>query len=247
MNNPVRVTRIPRLPPGSVRCGIHGGLTGASPRSPAVLERKVAASPHGEVVTGNVFDKYGSANPVVRWIMAGFRARLLRLFHVARASSVLDVGTGEGVLARSLAGDNPDVDFHGIDLNDSELRAHWKRRELDNLRFSVNSAYQLSFASDSFALVTCVEVLEHLEHPGRAVREMIRVSRGWLIASVPREPLWRILNVARGAYLSDFGNTPGHVNHWSKCQFLHFMGRFGEVHRVECPVPWTMVLVRAGD
>ena len=44
--------------------------------------------------------------------------------------------------------------------------------------------------------------------------------RAWraraLLVSVPREPLWRGLNMARGAYMRDLGNTPGHVNHWSK-------------------------------
>jgi hypothetical protein len=30
---------------------------------------------------------------------------------------------------------------------------------------------------------------------------------------VPREPIWRIGNMARGRYLGDLGNTPGHIQH----------------------------------
>ena len=46
--------------------------------------------------------------------------------------------------------------------------------------------------------------------PSTRVAEMARVARGGhLLVSVPREPLWRGLNMARGAYLKDLGNTPG--------------------------------------
>jgi hypothetical protein len=64
--------------------------------------------------------------------------------------------------------------------------------------------------------------------------------------SVPREPLWRALNVARGAYLAQLGNTPGHVNHWSKRAFVSLLGRYGEVVEARSPFPWTMLLVRVG-
>jgi hypothetical protein len=65
-----------------------------------------------------------------------------------------------------------------------------------------------------------------------------------LLVSVPREPLWRALNVARGAYVRDLGNTPGHVNHWSRRSFVDLLARHGEVAAVRSPFPWTMALVR---
>ena len=49
---------------------------------------------------------------------------------------------------------------------------------------------------------------------------MARVARRWLLVSVPHEPLWRALNVARGAYLRELGNTPGHLNHWTRAAFV---------------------------
>jgi hypothetical protein len=52
------------------------------------------------------------------------------------------------------------------------------------------------------------------------------------------------VNVARGAYLRELGNTPGHVNHWSRRGFVELLGRFGEVLEVRSPFPWTMSLVR---
>jgi hypothetical protein len=73
---------------------------------------------------------------------------------------------------------------------------------------------------------------------------MARVASRYLLVSVPREPLWRGLNMARGAYLKDLGNTPGHVNHWTKGSFVELLGRHGEVTEVRSPLPWTMLLVQ---
>jgi hypothetical protein len=73
---------------------------------------------------------------------------------------------------------------------------------------------------------------------------MARVAQRWLLVSVPREPLWRGLNMARGAYLKDLGNTPGHLNHWSKRGFVALLERHGEVVETRSPFPWTMLLVR---
>ena len=81
-------------------------------------------------------------------------------------------------------------------------------------------AENLPFADDEFDVATAIEVLEHVPDPAHTVAEMARVAQRWLLVSVPREPLWRGLNVARGAYIKDLGNTPGHVNHWSKRAFV---------------------------
>jgi hypothetical protein len=74
--------------------------------------------------------------------------------------------------------------------------------------------------------------------------EMSRCARRHLLASVPREPLWRALNVARGAYVAQLGNTPGHLNHWSRRAFAAMMRTHGEVVELRSPFPWTMLLVR---
>lgn len=200
--------------------------------------------PDDGVVTGNVYDKYRSSNPFVRWIMSGFRASLWKLVETADPSDVLDVGTGEGFVAQALASRHPSMAVHGIDLAAPELIGKWKDYDLKNLSFSAGSAYDLSFTRDTFDLVLCLEVLEHLGRPETALEELVRVSGGWVLASVPREPLWRMLNLARGAYVTDWGNTPGHVNHWSKRSFLRLMRQFGGIVRVESPFPWTMVLLR---
>ena len=105
-------------------------------------------------------------------------------------------------------------------------------------------AEDLPFAANEFELAGAIEVLEHVPDPEHTVAEMARCASRHLLVSVPREPLWRMLNMARGAYLGEFGNTPGHLNHWSKRSFTKLLAQHGEVVEARSPFPWTMLLVR---
>ena len=196
------------------------------------------------VPTGNTYDKYGSTNPFVRRLMRGFEAALADLLARAAPQSVLDVGCGEGVLTERWA-EGPGVDrVVGVDLEDAALRAEWASRVRPNLEFRTASADRLPFADGEFDLAAAIEVLEHVPDPRRTLAEMRRVAARHLLLSVPREPLWRALNVARGAYLRELGNTPGHVNHFSRARFVRLAADYGEVIEVRAPFPWTMLLVR---
>jgi 2-polyprenyl-3-methyl-5-hydroxy-6-metoxy-1,4-benzoquinol methylase len=206
----------------------------------------VSGATTAEVPTGNTYDKYGSSNPVVKRLMAGFHTTLDELWTRAAPTSVLDVGCGEGVLTAEWAERLGDGRIVGIDLEDPKLRAEWARRARPNLEFRAEEATRLSFADDEFDLAAAIEVLEHVPEPEATLAEMARVARRHLLVSVPREPLWRGLNMARGAYWRELGNTPGHVNHWSKRGFVSLLSRHGAVEQARSPFPWTMLLVRLG-
>jgi 2-polyprenyl-3-methyl-5-hydroxy-6-metoxy-1,4-benzoquinol methylase len=194
-------------------------------------------------VTGNTFDKYGSSNPVVKRLMAGFERTLDELFAQAAPRTVLDVGCGEGVLTHKWA-QRLEGRIVGIDLEDPAIQAEWTTRQAPNLSYLVMKAESLPFEEGEFDLAAAIEVLEHVPDPEHTVAQMARVARGGhLLVSVPREPLWRGLNMARGAYWRDLGNTPGHVNHWSKQGFVRLLARHGEVIERRSPFPWTMLLV----
>ena len=195
-------------------------------------------------VTGNTYDKYGSTNPVVKRLMGGFERTLDELFTQADPQSLLDVGCGEAVLTHKWSQRLAPRRVVGIDLEDPAIQAEWATRQAPNLEYRVMKAERMPFADDEFDVATAIEVLEHVPDPAHTIAEMARVAQRWLLVSVPREPLWRGLNVARGAYWKDLGNTPGHVNHWSKRAFASQLGRHGEVVEARSPFPWTMLLVR---
>jgi 2-polyprenyl-3-methyl-5-hydroxy-6-metoxy-1,4-benzoquinol methylase len=196
------------------------------------------------VVTGNTYDKYGSENPVVRRLMASFERTLDELMAQARPQSLLDVGCGEGVLVHRWALSMPQARLVGIDLEEESIQAGWAERGAPNLEYRTMAAEDLPFAEDEFELASAIEVLEHVPDPEHTVAEMARCASRHLLVSVPREPLWRMLNMARGAYIGQLGNTPGHLNHWSKRSFTKLLARHGEVVEARSPFPWTMLLVR---
>jgi 2-polyprenyl-3-methyl-5-hydroxy-6-metoxy-1,4-benzoquinol methylase len=200
--------------------------------------------PPEAVPTGNTYDKYGSQNPVVKRLMAGFEAALDELWEIAAPQSILDVGCGEGVLTEKWAERLGDGRIVGIDLDDPKLRAEWEQRSRPNLEYRAVEATTLPFGDGEFDMASAIEVLEHVPEPERTLAEMARVAKRRLLVSVPREPVWRMTNMARGAYVRDLGNTPGHVNHWSKRSFVALLSRYGRVEHVRSPFPWTMALVR---
>jgi 2-polyprenyl-3-methyl-5-hydroxy-6-metoxy-1,4-benzoquinol methylase len=195
-------------------------------------------------VTGNTYDKYRSRNPVVRSLMEGFDRALEELVGQAQPSSLLDIGCGEGVLVQRWALRRPETRVMGIDLEEESIQAGWRERQAPNLEYLVAGAERLPFGEREFDLVCAVELLEHVPHPEQTLAEMVRCAQRHLLLSVPREPLWRALNIARGAYLRQLGNTPGHLNHWSTRSFIALAARYGTVVQVRSPLPWTMLLLR---
>lgn len=195
-----------------------------------------------DVIVGNVFDKYGSRNPIYRRVVEGYFRQLEDFLGRTRARRVLEVGCGEGFVSGWLSARTSNAEVIALDLSAAMLRE--ARRAYHAVRFVAGDGYSLPFAEGSFDLVVCLEMLEHLERPQDVLREARRVSRRFLITSVPREPIWRVLNVARGAYWPRLGNTPGHVQHWNRRGLLDLLRRQWVVQEVATPFPWMMALCR---
>jgi len=199
----------------------------------------------GEIVHGNYFDKYRTRNPAARYLTRGFLqawdGMLDSILRDGPVNRILEVGCGDGFLlthtikrlapGRRAVGVDPGIDVlkHGIT----------GPRGPD---FVNGTIYALPFPDASFELVTVPEVFEHLDAPEEGLAEVLRVSSRYLLASVPWEPVWRVMNVLRGAYWMAFGNTPGHVNHFTRRGFIRFMEKKTDLRRIRKPFPWTMIL-----
>lgn len=191
-------------------------------------------------IVGNIYNKYQTRNPLARLLFKNFVRAAQNLVESVPATSILEVGCGEGYLIDLLSQWKPNAEICGVDLSENVFDPRVRRKP--HVRFSVQSAYQLAFPSGLFDLVVGAEVLEHLDSPHQALAEIGRVTRHHALLSVPREPLWRLLNVARLAYLRDFGNTPGHVQHWTTDGFVRLVAEYFQILQVSTPLPWTMVL-----
>lgn len=197
------------------------------------------------VVVGNTYDKYGSRNPLVQYIMRGFERSLADLVKKSAPGSIHELGCGEGrwVLewaARGIKVRGSDFSHQVISLAQDNARL----RGLSPGLFTQGSVYDIEPDRDSADLLVCCEVLEHLEDPHAGLSALQRVVTEHLILSVPSEPIWCALNMARGKYWAQWGNTPGHIQHWSKNGFVALVSRYFEVVEVRAPLPWTMVLCR---
>lgn len=195
---------------------------------------------------GNATGKYTEGNIVTRKLLDRFLRELDRRVVQLAPSSILDVGCGEGVVTEGFARLLPQTRVLGIDADDASLQGHWQERLRDNLSFETGSAYELPFEDNSFELVCAIEVLEHLERPRDALGEMARVSSHALLVSVPREPHWRISHFLAGRDVAQLGNTPGHINHWSKAGFGRLVANYGNVTALRSQFPWTVAVI-AGE
>lgn len=184
--------------------------------------------------------KYEDTSFISEYLVNNYFKSVKKLLSKAHnVVSAHEVGAGEGRSTMRL-------DKMVPNLTASEFVAHQvvlAKINNPNLDVFQESVYRLKYEKDSVDLVFLLEVLEHLDHPEIALEELKRISKRYMILGVPREPLWRVLNMSRLKYLKDFGNTPGHLNHWSKSALIKLIEKkFGKVIAVESPIPWTIVL-----
>jgi SAM-dependent methyltransferase len=210
---------------------------------PALMSSPPPANP-GTTVAGNVYPKYTTRNPLARLLVTNFTTTLRQLVWSSGAREIHEVGCGEGHLSLMLAAEGLSV--RSSDLSPEVVDEAQRRAAARGLApaFRVADLYELEPGRDDAELVLCCEVLEHLPDPVRALRTLVRLARPNLIVSVPREPLWRVLNLARGRYCRALGNTPGHLQHWSTPAFLALLQEHVEVVELCTPLPWTMALCR---
>tara|TARA_R110000787_G_C13441304_1_gene446401 strand:- start:8409 stop:9044 length:636 start_codon:yes stop_codon:yes gene_type:complete len=197
------------------------------------------------VVYGNTYDKYGSKNPLVRALMSGFDNSLSELVQKAAPTSIHEIGCGEGFWTMQWS--QQGIEARGSDFSSEVIEIAKTNADDKNIPqdiFSAKSIYELTPDQDKADLIVCCEVFEHLEFTEQAIQVLKNLIGRHLILSVPREPIWRFMNFARGKYISELGNTPGHIQHWSKTSFTAFVSQHFEIIDIKTPIPWTMLLCK---
>src|SRR5208283_2367615 len=144
--------------------------------------------------------------PSSRWLRALTWDHLRRLPAAGQAVRVLDFGCGEGTTTDFLAAKIESAEVVGIDRSEMGIRCAKGRYQRPNLNF-ICQEETAELSANSFYLVTCLEVLEHVEDWRNMTRELARLSSRYLLVSFP---------VGR---MRPFERNVGHLRNFRRGQF----------------------------
>ncbi len=186
------------------------------------------------------FEKHTTKNPIGKIFLNRFNKTLIKAIKNLHATRILDVGCGEGFTLQRLRKENIGKHLEGVDTLETAIEIGKKLHP--HLTLRKGNIYKLPYKDNSFDIVICSEVLEHLENPEKALQELIRVSKKHIVLSVPNEPLFSIQRFLRGKNIRKFGDHPEHIQHWSTKKFKKFVEKYLRIVAVKKPTPWTLVI-----
>ncbi len=197
-----------------------------------------------DAVNTSNYAKHSSTNPIQRKLIDRFHHVVLGKIGELAPRTFLDAGCGEGFVSSLLVERFPGLDVSAFDFNPSSVSLAQERNPDVDCR--VASIYEIPWDDESFDAVGCFEVLEHLYEPTQALNELARVSREYLVLSVPHEPWFCFSNAARGKNLDirPRGSDPDHRNFWTRAAFGRFVEQVADVQWLGGSVPWTICVAR---
>ncbi|MBA2248112.1 MAG: class I SAM-dependent methyltransferase [Chloroflexia bacterium] len=173
-----------------------------------------------------------------------FHRKITAIVEELRPDTLLDAGCGEGFVTDIFLKAMPETSITGFDVLPDSVRLAQLRNPRASI--SVGDIYAIDHPDASFDVVYSFEVLEHLEDPRRALRELARVAKRAVVVSVPHEPFFCLANAARGKNLdvTPRGSDPDHRNFWSRGSFGDFVDQELEVEKLTGSLPWTICVGR---
>lgn len=130
---------------------------------------------------------------------------ILKLISI-RPKSILDVGCASGWLLNEIHKCHPYAQCTGIDVYASAIL--YGKKKYKNLNLLQADAHHIPFPDNSFDVVICAEVLEHVSKPENVLKEIYRVLKSDGIAIVEMDTgnwifkfIWNIwTNVFQGVW-----------------------------------------------
>lgn len=175
-----------------------------------------------------------------RFLIDNFYDVLLAEIKKINPKSVLDAGCGEGITLNKIKEAKIGSQLSGFDFSDKAIQIG--KKLFPKLNLKQGDIYKIDAPDNSYDVVICSEVLEHLEKPEDALKELVRVSKKYVILSVPQEPLFMIGNLIRGKNVKRLGNDIEHIQHWSNRKFVQFVSKYMDVKSNITPLPWTLIV-----
>ncbi len=186
--------------------------------------------------------KYKSQNPIMRLLLGRFLETVVGEVQRLAPRRIVDLGCGEGMVARAVGEWKSDLEYLGIELSPTAAQVAaqivpWARIEQGNI---LTRPVDEQWAE----LALCLEVLEHLPEPALAVERIARWTRDAAVVSVPWEPYFRLSNLLRGKYLSRWGNHPEHIQAFNPKSFSELLSPWFEEVKVRTCFPWLIAVAR---
>ena len=202
--------RADRTSEESLDCGPHS--TSISCQLPAVgIREETMTTPTTPDIDNNVYNRLADTwwdekgflnilkaarNP---WNVPYFQRILTQLWIDPKGKRALDVGCGGGLLAEEFA--RMGYPVTGIDPSDKSLevaRAHATHNGL-HIDYRLRYGHELAFENETFEVVYCCDVFEHIQNWDAVIGEIERVLKPngvFLYDIVNRTTLARFLDVA---------------------------------------------------
>lgn len=197
-----------------------------------------------EYNTGNL-EKHTTKNPLKRYLVHKLNEKIVGsigryvLSIESGAPEILDAGCGEGFVDALLLERFTQVSITGLEFTDEALS--FARQMNPSAAYIQGDITKMPFPDHSFDIVICTEVLEHLEKPEAALKELIRVARKYVFITVPHEPWFCLGNLLVLKNVGRLGNPIDHINHWSKRSFQVFLQKEGRGNwKVSRSFPWII-------
>lgn len=128
------------------------------------------------------YKKHQNQNPLQKALIDNFYTELFKMVKPLRAKTILDVGCGEGFTLQKLKEKGIGLKNEGIDYSHDAVEMG--NKIYPELKIKQGDVYKLDYKNESFELVICTEVLEHLDNPKKAIDEIRRVSSKYIVFSV---------------------------------------------------------------
>jgi SAM-dependent methyltransferase len=199
--------------------------------------------PSVQVDTSN-YKKHMSDNPVQRALIDRFHKKITGIIKDLQPQTLLDAGCGEGFVAEIFLREMQTLQITGFDVLEDSVKLAQMRNPRGT--FAVGSIYEIDQPDSSHDVVVAFEVMEHLHEPDKALAEMARVAKDYVVLSVPHEPFFCLANAARGKNMDQTpkGSDPDHRNFWSREGFSKFVERELDVVQLTGSMPWTICVGR---
>ena len=185
-------------------------------------------------------NKYANANPLQRLTLYRLHTTLAAELKALQPKSILDFGCGEGFLTEALAAEDAPLNgYLGVDLREDAIdEAHARNPEQ---KFLVADLFDSVALDPKYDVVLASQVLEHLIGPERFLERLVQLTARRLVLTVPAEPWFQLINLARGRDFIRLGNHPEHINHWNEKTFVEFVSAYAKIVSAKTIFPFVVV------